>query len=129
MILYVYLDESGLTPILKNNISRLIITISNQIKGPTDYVIDTVCTHIFTVLTNLSYLNFLSTSYRNIVWFTFRRRPPAFFSSTLTELHIYLTYFNDCLYLLDGRFSQLHTFYVNIRVVLPPSPTIDNKVS
>ena len=50
------------------------------------------------------------------------------FSPNLTELHINVENFNDCLYLLDGRFKQLHTFYVNVQYCMPPSSLIINKV-
>jgi hypothetical protein len=53
---------------------------------------------------------------------------PPRFSSSLTTLHINVEDFNDCLYLLDGRFKQLHTFYVNVHIFLPPLSTIVNQV-
>ncbi|UJR12634.1 hypothetical protein I4U23_016809 [Adineta vaga] len=44
---------------------------------------------------------------------SFGNSPPAtIFSSTLLELHVSLIDLTDCLYLLDGRFSQLHTLRV-----------------
>ncbi|CAF4203359.1 unnamed protein product [Adineta steineri] len=44
-----------------------------------------------------------------------------FSSSTLTELSIYVYNFNDCLYLLDGRLSQLNSFTVRVYDVDAPS--------
>ncbi|CAF1460558.1 unnamed protein product [Rotaria sordida] len=46
--------------------------------------------------------------------------------STLLELHVSVTNFSDCLYLLDGRFNQLHTFYVNIAYTRFSRLTINN---
>ncbi|CAF4662173.1 unnamed protein product, partial [Rotaria sp. Silwood2] len=43
------------------------------------------------------------------------------------ELHINVDDFTDCLYLLDGRFQQLRTFYIDVRLFTPPSPAIINK--
>ena len=54
--------------------------------------------------------------------------PSTFFSSTLMEIHINVAYITDCLYLLDGRFKQLHTLYVNVSWFPPPSPVHVNQV-
>ncbi|CAF1542853.1 unnamed protein product [Rotaria magnacalcarata] len=35
-------------------------------------------------------------------------------SSTLLKLNVKVQHFNDCLYLFDGRFNQLRTFYVDL---------------
>lgn len=61
----------------------------------------------------LQYLNFCPSS----IWFS--RLSTDIFnenltSSTLLELHVTVENFNDCLCLLDGRFSQLHTLHINI---------------
>ncbi|CAF4254441.1 unnamed protein product, partial [Rotaria sordida] len=45
---------------------------------------------------------------------TFNLSFPNVFSSTLLHLHITVDTFDDCLYLLDGRFNQLNTFDVTI---------------
>ncbi len=37
-------------------------------------------------------------------------------------------YFNDCLCLLDGRLSQLHTFIVQVDEIYNTSMTINNTV-
>ncbi len=52
---------------------------------------------------------------------------PTVASSTLLELHVCLRYFDDCLYLLDGRFNQLHTFCVDLKHIVSSGLTI-NKV-
>ncbi|CAF1498448.1 unnamed protein product [Adineta steineri] len=58
--------------------------------------------------------------------------PTNFSSSTLVELHINVARFGDCLYLLDGRFNQLRSFYVRICIIsshlIYPSSITDNKV-
>ena len=54
---------------------------------------------------------------------------PRFSSSTLVELHININLFDDCLYLLDGRLSQLQKLFVNVWYIFPlQSPDI-GKVS
>ncbi|CAF4366289.1 unnamed protein product [Rotaria magnacalcarata] len=47
-------------------------------------------------------------------------------SSTLLELHVTVNNFDDCLYLLDERFNQLHTFYVNVADIQSSQQTINN---
>ena len=71
-------------------------------------------TSIFTQCTNLQYLNYCSSSnsYRRL---SFLSSPPTCISPNLLELHLRLVHFIDCLYILDGRFSHLHTFHVDIR--------------
>ncbi|CAF0827592.1 unnamed protein product [Rotaria sordida] len=59
------------------------------------------------------YLNFGP----SLMWhqrFSFDMPSPNVISSSLLELHITVFHFNDLLYLLDGRFNQLHRFHVNI---------------
>jgi len=91
-----------------------------------------LCTHILTMFSNLICLKFhpYFDSYIDpIERLSFKfGESPTFFSSNLVELHINVEDFTDCLYLLDGRFKQLHTFYVNIHFFVPPSPAIINKV-
>ncbi|CAM4801113.1 unnamed protein product [Rotaria magnacalcarata] len=43
------------------------------------------------------------------------------------ELHVTVNNFNGCLYLLDGRFNQLHTFHVNVADIQSSPQTINNK--
>ncbi|CAF4618030.1 unnamed protein product [Rotaria sp. Silwood2] len=66
-------------------------------------------------LTNLISLTLYESSYKNRVLLCFDDPlPPTFRSSTLLKLNIRVQCFEDCLYLLDGRFNQLHTLYVDI---------------
>jgi hypothetical protein len=59
------------------------------------------------IFKNLQYLNYSSSSdYEQL---TFGSSPSIEFSSNLLELHVVLKSIIDCLGLLDGRLSQLHT--------------------
>ena len=61
--------------------------------------------------------------------FSFDMPFPTVTSSNLLELHILVDHFNDLLYLLDGRFNQLHT--LNVNILLPINwnrSTINNQV-
>ncbi|CAF4952804.1 unnamed protein product, partial [Rotaria sp. Silwood1] len=42
-------------------------------------------------------------------------------SSNIAYLRMKMHYFDDCLYLLDGRLSQLHTFIVDLNHIHEPS--------
>ena len=78
---------------------------------------------------NLIYLNFSpNTSIYHLL--TFGISCPNVISSTLLELRVVVKSYEDCHYLLDGRFNRLETFYVTIcpsRVL--SLPVINHKVS
>ncbi|CAF4674434.1 unnamed protein product, partial [Rotaria sp. Silwood2] len=68
----------------------------------------TILTHIFITFSNLQCLNFCpSSTWNNRL--SFVNPSPGINSSTLLELDVRLMRFSDCLYILDGRFSKLHT--------------------
>ena len=83
---------------------------------------------IFDVSINLRSLIFDSPfSYECNQLFSFRNPSSTLFSPTLLELHVNVTSFDDCLYLLDGRFNQLRTFHIKILDIIL-TRTIDNQV-
>ena len=84
--------------------------------------------HIFMMFTNLQYLNFGPSSalHQQLL---FGMSFPTVISSNLLKLHIIIFHFNDLLYLLDGRFNQLHTFHVNISAICSNDLTINNQVN
>ncbi|CAF3899083.1 unnamed protein product [Rotaria sordida] len=43
------------------------------------------------------------------------------------QLHVDVDTFTDCLYLLNGRFSQLHTLYVNIDFICTSDLIVNNR--
>ncbi|CAF4160796.1 unnamed protein product, partial [Rotaria sordida] len=59
--------------------------------------------------------------------FLYLNEPCSSFSSTLVELYIDVYLFDDCLYLLDGRFDQLRKLFVNVCHILPLRSTINTK--
>ncbi|CAF3764288.1 unnamed protein product [Rotaria sp. Silwood1] len=123
-----FIDEIALTRIYKNQIYKLIITVANNTNeiSMKDLII-TIYMYVFTVFTNLHYLNFCSFSNINPHYLSFDRKSPNFFSSTLTELYINLENFEDCLYLLNGHFNQLRIFYVTIRFIDRSFMVINNE--
>ena len=88
----------------------------------------TIFANIFTSFINLQCLNFLSSS-TEYVHLSFDGKPPNVLSSVLTELHINLGDFDDCLYLLDGYFNQLRVLNVAIDSITYSSVIINNSVS
>ncbi|CAF1431574.1 unnamed protein product [Rotaria sordida] len=85
-----------------------------------------VFTQIFIQYPNLQYLNFCPSS-SLYVHLSFSNSSPIFVSSNLLELHVCLTNFTDCLYILDGRFNQLRTFYVNISLIKSGNKNVDKE--
>ena len=134
-IVFVYivcLNETHLESNLKNHIDTLGITIAyNKEETSTKYVMEIVCNRVFAMFTKLLCLRFEQSSELYIYpveRLTFGRHLPTFYSSTLMELYANVEDFIDCLYLLDGCFSQLRTFYVSIHWFTPSSLLTINKV-
>jgi len=116
-LLYLCLDGNIFTDLMKNQILSLIIGIGQNRKQTSTKNENTIMfTNLFTMFTNLQYLNFDSSSI-DPQYISFEISPPIFISSTFLELHVHVTDFNDCLYLLDGRFDQLRALYVNISCI------------
>ncbi|CAF1445988.1 unnamed protein product [Rotaria sordida] len=60
-------------------------------------------------------------------YISFGIQSPMFSSSTLVELHIVVYRFDECLFLLDGRFNQLRILFVTTFHILPLQRSIINK--
>ncbi|CAF2874331.1 unnamed protein product, partial [Rotaria sp. Silwood2] len=118
-----------LTYRFKNQISSLVIDITGSVEGDSIEIIRFIFTHVCVMFTNLRYLNFGPSlnQCQQLSFGSYGTSPLAVFSSTLSELHICLSCLIDCLYLLDGRFNQLHTLYVYITFICVPYETINNK--
>jgi hypothetical protein len=121
------LDERLSSGIFKNQITTLIIEI-NPNKNEL-WTMENICNHIFSVFLNLTHLIFYESSYKNIVRLLFDLPSPKFSSSTLSVLNIKAQSFYVCLYILDGRFNQLHTLYIDFANIHSPSEEIENQVS
>jgi len=127
----VYLDESSFAQILKHQISHLSVTAAEE--NTTESMMNLV-THvyasIFAMLTSLTHLDFF-TSDDSLY------KPPRLSdfpsttcnSSSIVYLRVRVNTLDDCLCLLDGRLSQLHTFIVKIDETENSSITIDNTVN
>ncbi|CAF3422344.1 unnamed protein product [Rotaria sp. Silwood1] len=109
-----FTEQTTVIHTLKKQLLSFIIDIST--KGTECYKRDNnaiIFNHILTMFTNLQYLNFdRSSIYDDRLFFCMRR--PTVVSTNLLELHVSLHTFDDCLYLLDGHFNQLHSLYVDV---------------
>lgn len=84
--------------------------------------------YILTMFANLIRLKFYQNENNPTEYLLFNDQSLMFYS-TLVELHINVYNFNDCLYLLDGRFNQLRILFVNAFYIWPLQSTIINQVS
>ncbi|CAF4842747.1 unnamed protein product, partial [Rotaria sp. Silwood2] len=129
---YLFTDEILSSGIFKNQITTLFTTIHNN-NNNDDYdemLLSTrnIFDYIFIFFTNLIDLTFYESSYKNRLPLYFADPPShTFRSSTLLKLNVRIQSFDDCLYLLDGRFNQLHTLYVDLTSIHRPNH-IQNQV-
>ncbi|CAF2981008.1 unnamed protein product [Rotaria sp. Silwood2] len=108
-----FTDKKLSSDIFKDQIRRLFITIDNN--NITELTMINILNYMLTVFTNLICLTLYESSYKNRVLLCFDDPPPTTFRcSTLLKLNIRVQCFEDCLYLLDGRFNQLHTLNVDV---------------
>ncbi|CAF3798504.1 unnamed protein product [Rotaria sordida] len=76
---------------------------------------------LYNIDEDLIYLSLYESSYKNRLRLCFDDPPPpTFHSSTLQKLNIKIRCFDDCLYLLDGRFNQLNTLFVDFLSIQRP---------
>ncbi|CAF1425397.1 unnamed protein product, partial [Rotaria sordida] len=117
-----FTDETLSSNTFKNQITKLLITINKN----DDYdemllSVVNIYDYIFSVFTHLIVVALYELSYKDCVRLNFDDSlHPNICSSTLLQLNIKVQCFNDCLYLLDGRFNQLHTFYVDLVQIRRP---------
>ncbi|CAF4073711.1 unnamed protein product, partial [Rotaria sp. Silwood1] len=123
MASHIFHKKSSFIHTFEHQISHLVVMFIDNIPEAT---IDNLLIHnyvsIFALLRNLKYLelnvndvySFLPTLFNGV-------SPLRCFSPSIIHLRIKLNNFDDCLYLLDGRLSQLHTFIVNLDYIHDPS--------
>ncbi len=123
------LDKTSIIHRLKHQLLSLTLDISTPRTGHFSYVDNEIIfNRIFTMFPNLQYLNFG----RSSMWddrLSFCSTRPTVISTNLSELHVCLKTFYDCLYLLDGHFTQLHSLYVDVSVINFMDRKINNKVN
>ena len=131
LALYLFIDETLSSSILKKQVRKLLVTIDNQYQYDDDIEMDEtdLFIGIFAFFVNLTDLTVAEFSYRDRVRLYLGPAPSAAFSSsTLLKLTIKVAYFDDCLFILDGRFNQLQTLHIDLDHTFPPRRT-QNEVS
>ncbi|CAF1277945.1 unnamed protein product [Rotaria magnacalcarata] len=110
--LKLYLDESPLTHMSKNQISSLFINlITKDDPFSMRTSISIIVTEIFKRCANLRCLK-LNPSLFDLDTLNNSMAYRTTTCSTLLELHVTLTHMPDCLYILDGHFDQLRIPHV-----------------
>jgi hypothetical protein len=112
---------------MKNQILSLNIDIDTNKQSIAEDGNANIFTHIFNTFNNLRCLYFgLSSFYYQRL--SFDTVPLHVISTNLLKLYVSLHTLNDCLYLLDGRFNQLHTLDANIYSIRSSHLTNNNEV-
>lgn len=112
----------------RQTIESLTITLVNNVNEFSSEDIRRIFFWVVTMFTNLKWFNtnpLIESSWRKLF---FEIDKPKFFLSTLSELHINVSTFDDCLCLLNGRFNQLRRLFVNVLLIFCKSRMIDHKV-
>jgi hypothetical protein len=125
------LDKSHLVNIFQNQIVTL------NINGKEDVLLDHLEIHrpanifmnILIMCQKLRHFKFYTSVPWGCGYISFGKQSPMFTSSTLVELHMTVYRFDECLFLLDGRFNQLRILFVTTFHVLPLERTMINKVN
>ncbi|CAF1414639.1 unnamed protein product [Rotaria sordida] len=123
----IFNEKSSFIDIFKHQISHLIVMIiEDNIAEHTRKASTDVFTTIFIMFTNLNYLHYgwngeCLGSPRSLVDTLSPTCP-----SNIVHLNVRVNSFNDCLCLLDGCLSQLHTFIVEVDNINYTSMTINN---
>ncbi|CAF3985651.1 unnamed protein product [Rotaria sordida] len=112
--------------LLNEQITCLTIDVKDKPREPSSETLYVIFTLILSLCKQLNKLSFCQFDNRS-TFRTFDSSSTNFKSSTLTELKINVETFDDCLYLLDGRFNCLSRLIINIEIISSTSGTIDNK--
>ncbi|CAF1102925.1 unnamed protein product [Adineta steineri] len=122
------LTDQTLSSIFKKQIKTLFITIYNNDDNHKAMTLSVakICDKIFNVFTDLTTFVLNESWYKTRVQLTFDNPFfPNIRCSTLLKLIIRVEIFDDCLYLLDGRYDQLHTFHVDLVKISFPDGSIN----
>jgi hypothetical protein len=123
-------DKSAIIHILRDQISHLTIMINDDLMNEQNRELSrNIFANIFVIFTNLTYLHFDFQNYCQSLPTSVVDLPStACYSSNIVHLNVKVSDFNVCLYLLDGRLSQLHTFIVHVYCIRRTSMINKNMV-
>ncbi len=117
-----FLENSPCIYAFKHQISHLIVTIIDEIRNESVMNLLTASyARIFAFFTNLKYLDVDVNDTYGIRRSVLNGLPSTTcFSSSIVDLRIKMNNFEDCICLLDGRLSQLHTLFLKLDYVYDP---------
>jgi hypothetical protein len=114
--LLILLENSSISGLLGNQLTHITVVI-RKITCSGIFFTNT-CARILAMYTKLSYLNINQAVKSHRTKLSSWDQPRNFFCSSHLRTLIYdAERFDDCLYLLNGRFDQLSSFTVNIRSI------------
>jgi hypothetical protein len=121
--LYIFLESSPFIHLLKHQITDLVVSIIDEISNATKLIFLTgVYDRVFALLSNLKHLEFdVNDAYLFPRSLLSDLPSTKCFSSSVNCLRIKVYNFDDCLHLLDGRLSQLHTLIVTLNCIHNPA--------
>ncbi|CAF4242203.1 unnamed protein product, partial [Rotaria magnacalcarata] len=126
---FVNTDESSLRSVFQQQITSLILVNNDKsarVRSLKEYTRN-VYAHILHFFKNLTHLNIICPYIMFCPGLSLCDLPATtFHSSILTHLSIMVENFDDCLYLLDGRLTQLTTFNVDVYSIESSSTIVHN---
>ncbi|UJR19932.1 hypothetical protein I4U23_023064 [Adineta vaga] len=122
MACQIFNEKTPFIQVLKQQISDIVLTIDSDILGQLNVKLfaDTY-NRIFVLFTNLKYLDIdTSDTYVFSGPLLTSLSSPICYSSSIVHLRIKMQNIDDCIYLLDGRLSQLKTSIIILTYVHNP---------
>ena len=105
-----------------------MIKCDKILEGPLKDVIERIFRNIFQQFVNIQSLNFTIIGYFPAEPLPVNISSLSLISSNLFELNICVYNFDDCFYLLDGRFPNLSTLDIRVYSIESSRSTVDHKV-
>ena len=128
-LFFKFSDNSILDNLLTQQIQHLNIDISYDPKSKECQILSIIFTLIISRCQRLINLNFCQLFYDRKTLICIHEFPStSCTSSTLAKLKVNVATFDDCLYILDGRFDCLSTLIIDIEKIRPLLSNIDTTV-
>ena len=123
-------SELSANRILKEQIRHLVVTFAyDSISSVSEDAFAIGIQQIFDIFTSVTHLEFVSEHYFPPTGISLNGlAPDAFSSSTITYLSVRVFELDDCIRLLDGRLSCLHTLVVQVHEITSSANGLDDTV-
>ncbi|CAF1339121.1 unnamed protein product [Rotaria sordida] len=117
-ILFKYLTDYSILHNLKNQITHLNVDIQNEMGSELSEISSNIFLLILSLCKRLTHLNFCQLfSYRDSSIYISELSRTSYISSSLVELKINVSIFDDCLDLLDGYLDNLTKLIINVKQI------------